>query len=49
MILNKITKETYPNRKEAKKAMGHSAFNRAIKCGDIEYIVTAHDTTDIII
>ncbi len=49
MILNKLTKEIYPNRKEAKKTMGHAAFNRAVKCGELEYIVTTHDTTDVII
>ena len=49
MILNKLTNETYPNRKEAKKSMGHAAFNKALKCGNLEYIITIYDTTDVII
>lgn len=49
MIQNKITKETYPDRQQAKKAMGHAAYNKAVKNGEIEYIVITHDTTDIII
>lgn len=49
MIQNKITKDTYPNRQQAKKAMGHAAFNKAVKNGELEYIVTTHDATDIIL
>lgn len=49
MIQNKITKQTYPDRQQAKKAMGHAAFNKAVKNGELEYIVTTHDTTDVII
>ena len=49
MILNKLTNETYPNRQEAKKAMGHAAFNKAVRCGALEYIVSTHDTSDVII
>lgn len=49
MILNKLTNETYPNRQEAKRIMGHAAFNKAVKRGDLEYIVSTHKQTDIII
>lgn len=49
MIRNTVTKQTYPDRQQAKKAMGHAAFNKAVKNGEIEYIVTTHDTTDVII
>lgn len=49
MILNKLTNETYPNRKEAKRVMGHTAYNKAVKQGDIEYIITTHKASDIIL
>ena len=49
MIRHKITKETYPDRRQAKKAMGHAAFNKAVKNGELEYIVITYDITDIII
>lgn len=49
MIQNKITKETYPDRQQAKKAMGHAAFNKAVKNGELEYIVITHDITDVLI
>lgn len=49
MILNKLTNETYPNRQEAKRIMGHSAFNKAVKNGDIEYIISTYKASDIII
>jgi len=40
---------TFTNRQEAKKALGHAAFNKAVKNGEIEFIITPHDSTDIII
>lgn len=45
----KYKDQIFSNRLEAKKALGHSAFNKAVKNGEIEFIVTPHDTTDIII
>lgn len=49
MIHNKITNETYTDRREAKTVMGHAAYNKAVKRGELEYIVSTHDTTDIIL
>ena len=49
MILNKLTNETYNNRQEAKNTMGHAAYNKAVKRGDLEYIVSTHKDTDVII
>ncbi len=52
-IVNKLTGETFANRKEAKVKMGHANYNRAIKQGNIlvwkEDEVTIHDACDIII
>lgn len=44
MLINKQTKETYFNRKEAKEKLGHAKFNRLLKNGIIIY-----KETDIII
>lgn len=49
MIKNKLTNEVYANRQEAKKSMGHSNYNKAVKRGDIEYVVSTHDTSDVIL
>lgn len=49
MIRNKITQETFPDRQTAKKVMGHAAYNKALKNGDIEFIITTHEKTDVII
>ena len=49
MILNKITKETYPDRKEAKRVMGHANYNKAVKRGELEYIISTHRASDIIL
>jgi len=48
MIRNKITNEFYTDRKEAKTKMGHASFNKAVKRGELEYLVTGHDTTDVV-
>lgn len=48
MVRNKLTNETYPNRKEAKRVMGHAAFNKAVKNGDIEYIIS-YGASDLIL
>lgn len=49
MIHNKITNETFINRREAKKSMGHAEYNKAVKRGELEYVISTHDTTDIIL
>lgn len=49
MILNKITKETYPDRKEAKRVMGHANYNKAVRRGELEYIISTHRASDIIL
>lgn len=49
MILNKITKETYPDRKEAKRVMGHANYNKAVKRGELEYVISTHRASDIIL
>ena len=49
MILNKITKETYTDRKEAKMVIGHANFNKAVKRGELEYIISTHRASDIIL
>lgn len=49
MIRNKVTQETFPDRQAAKKVMGHAAFNKAVKNGDIEFVITTHENTDVII
>ena len=49
MILNKITKETYPDRKEAKRVMGHANYNKAVKRDELEYIISTHRASDIIL
>ena len=49
MIRNKITNETYPNRKEAKRVMGHAQYNKAVKRGEIEYIISTHKASDIML
>lgn len=49
MIFNKITNETYANRKEAKEKLGHANFNRMLKNGEITFIVTVANATDIIL
>lgn len=35
--INRITKETYADRKEAKRKLGHANFNRLLKEGVIIY------------
>ena len=49
MIRNKMNNETYIDRKEAKMKMGHSNFNKALKNGELEFIISTHETTDIIL
>lgn len=49
MIYNTVTKETFSNRKEAKQVMGHAAFNKAVKNGELQYSVSVHGASDIII
>lgn len=49
MIHNKITDEIYPNRKEAKKVMGHANFNKAVKKGDVEFIISTHRASDLLL
>lgn len=47
MIIYTKTNERFPNRKEAKKKMGHANFNRALENGEITFIT--YGETDIII
>lgn len=49
MIRNKMNNETYTDRKEAKMKMGHANFNKALKNGELEFIISTHETTDIIL
>ena len=49
MIRNKMNNEIYTDRKEAKMKMGHSNFNKALKNGELEFIISTHETTDIIL
>lgn len=49
MIRNIVTQETFPDRQTAKRIMGHAAFNKAVRNGDMEYVITTHENTDIII
>ena len=49
MIRNKINNETYTDRKEAKMKMGHANFNKALKNGEMEFIISTYETTDIIL
>lgn len=49
MLKSKIDNKVYASRKEAKQKMGHAAYNRAVKQGEIEYIITSHNATDIIL
>ena len=49
MIHNKITNETYPNRKEAKKVMGHAKFNKAVKRGELEFTISTHGASDLML
>lgn len=38
MYINQLTKESYPNRKEAKISLGTSKFNRLLKGKIIHFI-----------
>lgn len=49
MIKNKLTNEVFKDRQTAKQSMGHAAFNKAVKRGEIEYVVSTHNTSDVII
>lgn len=49
MIKNKLTNEVYNNRQEAKQAMGHAAYNKAVKRGEIEYIISIHGTDEVVL
>ena len=49
MLKNKLDNAIYASRKEAKQKMGHAAYNRAVKKGEIEYIITSHNGTDLIL
>lgn len=42
------TRQKFENRKEAKKELGHSKYNKAVKSGEI-VIVTTHGLGSIII
>lgn len=38
MTLYKLTGEVFKTRQEAKKALGHSNYNKALKRGEIEFV-----------
>lgn len=47
MLIYTVTKEVFPNRKEAKKAIGHARYNKAVLNGEITYI--GYEATDVIL
>lgn len=49
MIKDKETNIVYANRKEAKTLLGHAAYNKKIRKGDMEFIITPHKPTDVIL
>lgn len=49
MIKDKETNIVYANRKEAKTLLGHAAYNKKVRMGAMEYIITSHKPTDVIL
>lgn len=49
MIRDNETNIVYANRKEAKILLGHAAYNKKVRNGDMEYIISSHKPTDVIL
>lgn len=49
MLVHKITKQTFPTRKDAKLIMGHAKYNQAVKNGEFEFKISTHKASDVIL